>query len=154
MKRSISPRYASRTALRLTSMATVAVSGAAIAGCDVSQTTIYPLNGAKQAYVAGCKAQVAKQPGLSAGLRNALEVNCAHPNPTGVSKAIEQQGCQHNVATPGLSATLKSQLASSCVPGNNPAPVRNVAERACWQIVKNTVPPALQQRALATCPKP
>ena len=129
--------------------------GAVLLGCGNTRTTIYPLNGAKQSYVAACQAQIARERGLSPALRSALEANCSHPNTAGVQKAASQQCSQAiGAGTPGLSAAVKRQLANSCSPGNSPTSINKSASQICQQTIKNTVPPAQQQQALAACPKP
>jgi hypothetical protein len=142
------------------SLAAIALaSGVLAAGCGVSRTVIYPLNGAHQSYVNACKAQVAKEAGLSAALRSALEANCAHPDPAAVEKAATQSAtpeCQAALSgsTPGLPAAAKRQLEGTCGQASNSASSDGATAQACQQAVKSTVPPSLQQRALAACPKP
>jgi hypothetical protein len=145
--------------LRSTGLAAIALAcGSLAAGCGVSKTVIYPFNNAKGSEISACKTQVAKEPGLSAALRSALESNCAHPNEAAVAKAASQSAtgeCQAALrGSPGLSAPLKSQLASICGQGGSAKSASSAAAQACQQLIKSSVPPALQKQALAKCPKP
>jgi hypothetical protein len=150
--------------LRATGVAAITLASCVLAagcGSGTSQVTLYPFNNAKGSEIAACKASTAKERTLSPALRNALEANCAHPNPAALRKvaaASASKNCQAALSAGGLPATLKSQLESACAQaanatGTNPAGTQSAASQACQQIVKSTVPLPLQKQALARCPK-
>ena len=115
--------------------------------------TLYPFNNAKGSEISACKAGVAKTPSLSPQLRSALEANCAHPNPAAL-KSVIGKDCQATAgSTQGIPAAVKNSLATACSQGGSAASAKSAAAQACQQIVKSTVPAALQKKALASCPK-
>ncbi len=144
--------------LRSISLAAVVLaSGAIAAGCGsgTSQVTLYPLNNAKGSEIKGCRADAAKAASLPPQLRAALEANCSHPNPAALQKAVGQD-CQATVAsTQGIPAAVRNTLETACRPGGKGATpaVKSAAATVCQQVVRSTVPVALQPQALARCPK-
>ena len=62
---------------------------------------------------------------------------------------------QRIAAAPGISADAKTKLSGLCdqAASGNEAGVLKAAAQVCQEIVKQSVPQAAQQQALASCPK-
>jgi hypothetical protein len=140
------------------SIATLAVVAAVVAGCGsssssssspaassaASSSSAAPSSSSETATSTSSAAPTSTAASGGAGLSN---------NPT-VQAAVA--ACKQRIAgAPNLSSDAKTKLTNLCdqAASGNEAAVLKAAAQVCQEIVKQSIPQAAQQQALASCPK-
>jgi hypothetical protein len=140
------------------SIATLAVVAAVVAGCGSSSSS--------SSSPAASSAASSSSQAPSSSSETATSTSSAAPTSTaasggaGLSNNPTVQAavaaCKQRIAgAPNLSSDAKTKLTNLCdqAASGNEAAVLKAAAQVCQEIVKQSIPQAAQQQALASCPK-
>jgi hypothetical protein len=140
---------------RLSSLLAVAAVGSALlAGCGSSSSSTTTASSTPAASSTTSSAAPASTSTASSASSSSASGGASLANNPQVKAAVAK--CKSSInAAPTLSASAKAKLVTICdeAAKGDPASLRKAEAKVCQELVKDTVPAAAQQQALASCPK-
>jgi hypothetical protein len=140
------------------SIATLAVVAAVVAGCGSSSSS--SSSSAASSAASSSSAAPSSSSETATSTSSAAPTSTAASGGAGLSNNPTVQAavaaCKQRIAgAPNLSSDAKTKLTNLCdqAASGNEAAVLKAAAQVCQEIVKQSIPQAAQQQALASCPK-